>query len=129
MPKKLSDCTALVVGDADEGTRIERILRALGLNVVTATRGDQGLELYYATRPDLMVLDVRLPDRTGWQLIRAIRLNPQDVDEPAFVFVTAFYDVGNRMMARLHGVLPNYLRKPVDADQLEAAVKRALRLA
>jgi CheY-like chemotaxis protein len=128
-PKKLSDCTALVIGDAVEGARVAKVLHSLGLKVTTATQGDQALELFYTVRPDLVILDVKLPDQTGWQFVRAIRLNPQDVDEPAFVFVTAFHDVGNRLMAKLHGVLTNYLKKPADAQQLEAAVRRALRLA
>ena len=74
-------------------SRVERILHSLGLKVFSATQGDQALELFYTVRPDLVILDVKLPDQTGWQFVRAIRLNPQDVDEPAFVFVTAFHDV------------------------------------
>lgn len=125
-PKKSRSCTALVAEDEIEGARIEKILENLGLEVLLTTQGSHALELFYTVRPDLMVLDVALPGLTGWEIIQTIRNKHHGVEEPGFIFVTDYHDVGNRVMARLQGVFANYLKKPASAQDLEAAVNRVV---
>ena len=117
--------TALVAEDDVERSRAIEILKDMGLQVFSTTRGDEALTLFYTIQPDLMVLDVELPGMIGWDIVRAIRNGQHGIREPAFIFVTGYQDAGNRMMARLQGVC--YLPKPINPDDFKAAVNRALK--
>jgi DNA-binding NtrC family response regulator len=92
-----------------------------GSNVVTeAHTGLEGIEAYQRLRPDLVLLDVRLPDMTGFDVLARIR-----EDNPVVIMVTAYGDVPMAVEA-LHKGAENFLTKPVDLNHLAAAAERAL---
>ena len=92
-----------------------------GSNVVTeAHSGAEGIEAYQRLRPDLVLLDVRLPDMTGFDVLS--KIGP---DHPVVIMVTAFGDVPMAVEA-LHKGAENFLTKPVDLNHLAAAAERAL---
>ena len=92
-----------------------------GAHVVTeAHTGSEGIEAYHRVRPDLVLLDVRLPDMTGFDVLSKIR-----GDNPVVIMVTAFGDVPMAVDA-LHRGAENFLTKPVDLSHLAAAAERAL---
>lgn len=88
--------------------------------VVVAHTGEDGIAAYRRLRPDLVLLDVRLPDMTGFDVLAAIR-----DDNPVVVMVTAYGDVTMAVDA-LHKGAENFLTKPVDLSHLAAAAERAL---
>jgi DNA-binding NtrC family response regulator len=88
--------------------------------VAEAHSGIDGIEAYRRLRPDLVLLDVRLPDMTGFDVLAAIR-----EDNPVVIMVTAFGDVAMAVDA-LHKGAENFLTKPVDLSHLSAAAERAL---
>jgi DNA-binding NtrC family response regulator len=85
-----------------------------------AHTGAQGIEQYERHRPDLVLLDVRLPDMTGFDVLTRIR-----GDEPTVIMVTAYGDVAMAVEA-MHKGAENFLTKPVDLSHLAAAASRAL---
>ena len=92
-----------------------------GANVVSeAHTGAEGIEAYRRLRPDLVLLDVRLPDMTGFDVLARIR-----EDHPVVIMVTAYGDVPMAVDA-LHKGAENFLTKPVDLSHLAAAAERAL---
>ena len=92
-----------------------------GAHVVTeAHTGAEGIEAYKRVRPDLVLLDVRLPDMTGFDVLSKIR-----EDNPVVIMVTAYGDVPMAVDA-LHRGAENFLTKPVDLSHLAAAAERAL---
>lgn len=92
-----------------------------GAHVVTeAHSGALGIEAYERVRPDLVLLDVRLPDMTGFDVLSRIR-----EDNPVVIMVTAYGDVPMAVDA-LHRGAENFLTKPVDLSHLAAAAERAL---
>src|SRR5258708_7639499 len=92
-----------------------------GAHVVTeAHSGADGIEAYKRVRPDLVLLDVRLPDMTGFDVLSKIR-----EDNPVVIMVTAYGDVPMAVDA-LHKGAENFLTKPVDLSHLAAAAERAL---
>jgi two-component system response regulator HydG len=92
-----------------------------GAHVVTeAHTGTEGIEAYRRVRPDLVLLDVRLPDMTGFDVLSKIR-----DDHPVVIMVTAYGDVPMAVDA-LHRGAENFLTKPVDLSHLAAAAERAL---
>lgn len=60
----------------DDGALVELLqsyLSAQGYEVVTALNGRQGLRRFYETRPDLVLLDVTMPEMDGWETLRRLR--------------------------------------------------------
>ena len=89
-----------------------------GLEVVgEATDGDQAVQAILSQQPDLVFLDVQMPRRTGFDVIREV--GPERM--PAVVFVTA-YDQYAIKAFDVHAV--DYLLKPFDRDRFEGAVDR-----
>ena len=85
-----------------------------------AHTGNDGVDAYWRLRPDLVLLDVRLPDITGFDVLAKIR-----EDDPVVIMVTAYGDVPMAVDA-LHKGAENFLTKPVDLSHLAAAAERAL---
>jgi DNA-binding NtrC family response regulator len=88
--------------------------------VYEAHTGGEGVDAYWRLRPDLVLLDVRLPDMTGFDVLAKIR-----EDDPVVIMVTAYGDVSMAVDA-LHKGAENFLTKPVDLSHLAAAADRAL---
>ncbi|MBX9928056.1 MAG: sigma-54 dependent transcriptional regulator [Gemmatimonadaceae bacterium] len=88
--------------------------------VSVAHTGADGIEAFQRSRPDLVLLDVRLPDMTGFDVLAKIRES-----HPVVVMVTAFGDVPMAVDALQQGA-ENFLTKPVDLKHLGAAAERAL---
>ncbi len=102
-------------------TAFAMFFRHDGAHVVTeAYTGAEGIEAYKRLRPDLVLLDVRLPDMTGFDVLSKIR-----EDNPVVIMVTAYGDVPMAVDA-LHRGAENFLTKPVDLSHLAAAAERAL---
>lgn len=102
-------------------TAFAMFFRHDGAHVVyEAHTGAEGIESYERLKPDLVLLDVRLPDMTGFDVLSRIR-----ADEPVVIMVTGYGDVTMAVEA-LHKGAENFLTKPVDLSHLAAAAARAL---
>ncbi|MEA3247547.1 MAG: sigma-54 dependent transcriptional regulator [Gemmatimonadota bacterium] len=102
-------------------TAFAMFFRHDGTHVVhEAHTGAEGIALYERVRPDLVLLDVRLPDMTGFDVLSRIR-----GDDAVVMMVTAYGDVAMAVEA-LHKGAENFLTKPVDLSHLAAATARAL---
>jgi DNA-binding response OmpR family regulator len=117
--------TVLLVEDDPDLLRFAQVtLRLGGYRPVTASDGAAGLALARKVRPRLVVLDLRLPDLDGWQVLQALRETPGLATTPVLM-LTASAGVEERDRALAAGVV-DYLVKPVSADALLDAVARAL---
>ncbi len=102
-------------------TAFAMFFRHDGAHVVTeAHTGAEGIEAFKRVKPDLVLLDVRLPDMTGFDVLAKIR-----DENPVVIMVTAYGDVPMAVDA-LHKGAENFLTKPVDLSHLAAAAERAL---
>lgn len=114
---------SLLLVDDDELLR-ERMARAFvrrGLSVQTAACADEALRLAQESPPDLAVLDLKMPGRSGLELLpRLLQVAPG----VRVVMLTGYGSIANAVEA-IHAGAMNYVTKPADADQVLAAFQRA----
>jgi len=102
---------------------LSRVLREKGYAVEGASTGAEGLEKVASVRPQVMILDMRLPDTDGLSVLRRVR----QVDPLVQVIViTAFGDVQSAVEAMKLGAC-DFLRKPYEKEDIELAVEAAAR--
>ena len=113
----------LVIDDDPALARALRLgLGAAGHDVTVATRGEQGLSEAALTDPDVVVLDLGLPDIDGLQVSARLRSLS---DVPIIVLSAA--DSEARKVAALDGGADDYVTKPFGMAELEARIRTALR--
>jgi len=95
-----------------------------GLNATAAATGAQGYKKACNTRPDLILLDLMLPDMDGWDVCRQLRSDPLTSDIPIIV-LTARDEPHGARRAREEGCAA-YLRKPCSPADLVATIKNVL---
>lgn len=93
--------------------------------LVEAVDGKQGLEAAARENPDLILLDISLPEMDGWEVTEKIRANAATKDIP-IIAVTAHAMAGDEDKAYERGCNA-YLAKPVDEDELWAKVAEHIR--
>ncbi len=112
--------TILVIDD-DPAVRdlMSRFLTKLGFSAVAAAGADEGLRLAREVNPLVITLDVIMPERDGWDVLRQIKSDPQLAQIPV-IMVTV---VDNQAMGFDLGA-SNYLIKPVDRDRLAVLIEK-----
>ena len=111
----------------DDATIRQGLVRALGEHghaVTTAPNGSEGLRLVLADRPDLVVLDLGLPDLDGREVLRMLRA----VSDIPVIVATA-RDAEQEIVAALEAGADDYLVKPFGGTQLHARINAVLRRA
>ncbi|NJO83164.1 MAG: response regulator [Blastochloris sp.] len=87
-----------------------------------AENGTDGLNKLRATKPDALILDILLPDMTGWDVLRAMQ-NDELLKDTPVIIMTASVDVGADYNVRYNSVHTR-LTKPVGINQLLSAVRQ-----
>jgi len=109
----------------DEKTALHALSSLLtdeGYNVIQADRGEQGLRLATTEEPDLILLDIRLPDFDGLSLLARLRADHNDA---AVIIMTADTTSRNAIRATQLGAF-DYVSKPINDDHLLVQIRRAL---
>ena len=113
----------LVVDDEASIRRIlETRLSMIGYDVVTAADGEEALEIFRQTEPDLVVLDVMMPKLDGYGVCQELR---KESDIP-IIMLTALGDVADRITGLELGA-DDYVVKPFSPKELEARIRSVLR--
>ncbi|MGF1504514.1 MAG: response regulator [Anaerolineae bacterium] len=115
----------LVVEDnPDNRTLITDVLGAMDYAILEAVNGVEGVEKAFSSKPDLILMDLSLPQKDGWTATQEIKANPDTADIP-FVALTAHAMVGDRERAREAGC-DDYLSKPIDFAKLTQVLNKFL---
>jgi two-component system NtrC family response regulator len=116
----------ILVIDDDESLRrvLEYNLAQEGYAVLTASSGEQGLDLLKKERADLVVTDVRMPGMDGLQVLEGVRKVDPNVQ---VIILTAFGTIEMAVEAMKAGAF-HYISKPFNRDELKLTIKKALQL-
>ncbi len=101
---------------------LEMFLGEKGHHIYKAATGEEGLVLFGEFKPDLVILDIRLPDKNGLDVLDEIQ---KDGACTKVIMITAFHDMETTIEAMKRGAY-DYIHKPLDVYELEKALNRAL---
>jgi len=119
-PKKI-----LIVDDEESiRTVLTFVFENAGYDVVAAANGDEGLEKVFAFRPDLVILDLMMPNVDGWEVMRLLRADARTEKIPV-VLLTAKGEIRDKMFALQQGAT-DYVTKPFSRPDLLRRVEEIL---
>jgi phosphoserine phosphatase RsbU/P len=117
----------LVVDDGPINLKIlAALLRKAGLDFVSATNGDDAIALARSEHPDLILLDVMMPGRDGFDVCGELKAGEDTADIPV-IFLSALGESGDKVKGLALGAA-DYVTKPFDTAEVLARVKTQLRL-
>src|SRR6188472_815434 len=112
----------LIVDDSDRNRKLARdVLRAGGLRTIEATDGRETLALAAESLPDVILLDLRLPDMDGWEVARALRDSVRTRRIPV-VALSALRSGGDHDALSADG-FAGFLEKPIDVREFPGQVR------
>ena len=115
----------LVIDDEETTVKlISFLLERKGYEVVKAYRAEEGLRKAYRTHPDLVLLDIMMPDMDGWEVCKRLR----ELSDVPIIFLTARTETEDIVRGLELGA-DDYVVKPYDNDELVARVRAHLRRA
>jgi DNA-binding response OmpR family regulator len=118
----------LVVDDDDDNAEIVRtLLESRGFAVLVARDGDEAMTLFESSRPALVLLDVLMPGRSGWEVCRLMRQHAEHGRTVRIIMLTALAAWNDKQSAIQTGA-DDYVTKPIDLADLELRVRRNLAL-
>jgi two-component system phosphate regulon sensor histidine kinase PhoR len=122
MTNAMEAIRVLVVDDElDIREASERILSRIGFHLSTAARGDEALQIFERARPDIVLLDLKMPGLDGMEVLQRLR----ELDPSILVIViTGYATVETAIEAMKQGAY-DFIPKPFEPDQLRIVVNRA----
>ncbi len=118
----MSDRVLVIEDDADIALGVQTVLGKSGFAVTTASEGREGLRVFHNERPDIVVLDVGLPEMDWWAVLERIR----ELSEVPVLMLTAHGQEADKVRG-LRGGADDYLTKPFGNAEFVARVQALLR--
>jgi len=114
---------------------VEAVLKGKSYNVVTASDGEEGLRKVTEEKPDLIILDVIMPGKHGFQVCRELKTDPKykAFSKIPVLMLTVYPGDREKMNLSMREGMTmeadDYIQKPFDPDELLERVERLLKLA
>jgi DNA-binding response OmpR family regulator len=115
----------LVDDDPDILTSMQAAFEPTGAIIETAGNGNKAVELAEKNHPDLVVLDMMLPGRSGFMVLEKIKAHKPRNAKPYVIMITGNTGARHKMFAESQGV-SEYFTKPVKLDKLIAAAEKLM---
>jgi CheY-like chemotaxis protein len=114
----------VIEDNANNIALVDYVLRAHGHITLLAQSGPEGLDIARRERPDLVLLDIRMPGMDGYEVAAALRKEP-GLEHMPIVAVTASAMVGDRERIGASG-FDGYIQKPIDPETFVTEVEKFL---
>lgn len=120
----MSERTVLVIDDEKElGKTIEMMLEVVGgYRVIAAFDGKEGIKKAHMTKPDLIILDIMMPELNGLETLRILKEDAGTMKIPVIMLTACDEDIYRLKAAQLYD--EDYLTKPVKAQELVSRVEK-----
>jgi DNA-binding response OmpR family regulator len=115
----------IVEDDLDVAEMLNAYFRVQGYEVYTVNWGEDGIRSCQTVHPDLVILDIRLPDIDGYEVARRLRSDRRTAEIP-IIFLTEKRDRSDRLQGLELGA-DDYITKPFDVQELRLRVRNALK--
>ncbi len=115
----------IIEDDLDVAEMLNAYFRVQGYEVFTVNWGEDGVRSCQTVHPDLVILDIRLPDIDGYEVARRLRSDRRTSDVP-IIFLTEKRDRSDRLQGLELGA-DDYITKPFDVQELRLRVRNALK--
>ena len=116
----------LVVDDVPENVRLlEAVLETHGYHIVSATDGDTALELAVSAKPDLVLLDVMMPQPDGYTVCRRLRESEETAMLPVIMLTAS---EGSEKTKAIEAGADDFIPKPFNRDELLTRIRSLLRI-
>jgi len=103
-------------------TMLKKILEAEGFNTCEAGDGEAGLAAYEAEKPDLVLMDITMPEMGGIDGVKAIRL----IDPDASIIMCSAMGQHSMVLNAIQAGAKGFIVKPFKADQIVKAIEKAM---
>ncbi|HEY8521877.1 MAG TPA: response regulator [Gammaproteobacteria bacterium] len=118
----------LIVDDNEASRYVNaRVLRDAGFDILETASGERAVELAQRDRPELVLLDINLPDIDGFEVCRRLRADPRTASM-AIVQISATFEAAEYQVRGLEGGADTFLVSPIEPTVLVATVRAMLRL-
>jgi two-component system cell cycle response regulator DivK len=118
-----SDPLILIVDDNEQNAKLARdVLRAAGFRTIEAESGAEAFERAAVERPDVILLDIRLPDLDGPDVARRLKGDPRTAHIPVVALTSLALGEGGEWF--LEAGFDGYLEKPIDVRKFPDDVRR-----
>lgn len=119
--------TVLIVDDEPESVQLlKRVLSGGNYQLFFATTGSEALSQAKATNPDVILLDVMLPNVNGFEICRRLRADPVLAEVP-IIMITAL-DASDARLQGFQAGADEFISKPFSIEELQARVSTTVRL-
>ncbi len=118
----MTDRVLVIEDDADIALGVQTVLDRNGFEVTTAAEGREGLRVFHTKRPDIVVLDIGLPEMDGWTVLERIR----ELSEVPVLMLTARGQEADKVRGLRAGA-DDYLTKPFGNAEFVARLQALLR--
>jgi len=115
----------IIDDDIQTTTLLEMLLTERGYEATSVNDSSSSIQVAKSTNPDLILLDLMMPDPDGFKVCRKLREDAQFIFTPILI-ITALDDTDSKIVAYGAGA-DNYLIKPYDFEELADTIKRMLR--
>ncbi|OHD56033.1 MAG: hypothetical protein A2Y33_11310 [Spirochaetes bacterium GWF1_51_8] len=111
----------LVVDDEPANLRLlQAILRSTDFEILEASNGKKALDFYHKSAPDLIFLDIRMPEMDGYEVIKRIRSDEKDIRTPIVALTASAFDEDKNEI--LENGADGYIRKPFKIEEIYKAI-------
>ncbi len=115
----------IIEDDLDVAEMLNAYFRVQGYEIFTVNWGEDGVRSGQTVHPDLVILDIRLPDIDGYEVARRLRADRHTADIP-IIFLTEKRDRADRLQGLELGA-DDYITKPFDVQELRLRVRNSLK--
>ena len=116
----------ILIADDDPDLRqlLHLQLETMDCNLIEANNGAKTLELILTEMPDLVILDVMMPELTGWEILKYVRSKP-DLSSIGILMLTGIGETLNELSSPMYGA-DDYIDKPFKSQELIFKIRRVL---